>query len=365
MRNGVCKGYGAPLTGIVRGNYGGGIGRRSIYTLSDQDDRQDEIDYTVTPNTDSISKERIRMAYFLNLFSPETYEAFAQSDRTVSGFRPRHQNAANRVKTGDKLVCYMTKLSRWFGVLEVIEGPYHDDRPIFYQDNDPFVVRFRVRTVVLLPVKFAIPIFEDTVWNNLSFTKGLTRASHWTGKVRTSLVPIDDEDGQFLESFLLNQTQDGMTYPLSEEDYQRHFTHKVRRADKDVAVTVPESREDLVDSIIGVDTEVRESTHIQALLAEIGYRMGMQIWIPRADRTAVLKEWKGNHDMPLERLPLNYDETTLRTIEQIDIFGCVADQYAERLKLNIRPRSTQESSAWLTCSPCSQTWISSYISLHR
>ena len=41
--------------------------------------------------------------------------------------------------------------------------------------------------------------------------------------------------------------------------------------------------------------------------------------IPRADRTAVVTEWKGDHPPPLERLPLNYDETTLRTIEQIDV----------------------------------------------
>jgi hypothetical protein len=30
------------------------------------------------------------MAYFINLFSPETYQAFSQSPRDVSGFRLRH-----------------------------------------------------------------------------------------------------------------------------------------------------------------------------------------------------------------------------------------------------------------------------------
>ena len=47
--------------------------------------------------------------------------------------------------------------------------------------------------------------------------------------------------------------------------------------------------------------------------------MGMQIWIPRADRSAVLNEWRGDHPPILERLPLNYDDTTLKTIEQIDV----------------------------------------------
>ena len=65
--------------------------------------------------------------------------------------------------------------------------------------------------------------------------------------------------------------------------------------------------------------EVRESTRVQALLAEVGARMGMQIWIPRNNREAVLAEWKGNHATLLDRLPLNYDDVTLRTIEQIDV----------------------------------------------
>ena len=40
---------------------------------------------------------------------------------------------------------------------------------------------------------------------------------------------------------------------------------------------------------------------------------------PRADRGGVLKEWKNEPQSLLERLPLNYDDTTLATIEQIDV----------------------------------------------
>ena len=82
------------------------------------------------------------MAYYTDLFSPATYEAFTDSNRDVTGFRPRQRKSAQRVKPGDKLVCYMTKLSRWIGVLEVLEPCFEDDTPIFYPENDPFVVRF-------------------------------------------------------------------------------------------------------------------------------------------------------------------------------------------------------------------------------
>ena len=116
------------------------------------------------------------MAYFTDLFSPETYEAFSRSDRTVSGFRIRQHNVAKRIKPGDKLVCYMTKLSRWGGILEVLEGPFVDEKPIFFADSDPFVLRFRVKPIVWLSVDKAVPIHESALWKALSFTKGLKRS---------------------------------------------------------------------------------------------------------------------------------------------------------------------------------------------
>ena len=101
------------------------------------------------------------MAYFIDLFSPETYDAFARSPRDISGFRVRHKNIAEKIKPGDVFVCYLTRLSRWFGLLEVIKGPFIDNTPVFVQENDPFVVRFRVRPKVWLDIDKGIPIHDD------------------------------------------------------------------------------------------------------------------------------------------------------------------------------------------------------------
>lgn len=60
------------------------------------------------------------MAYFIDLFSPETYESFARSSRDISGFRLRHKGMTERVSPGDLFVCYLTRLLRWFGLLEVV-----------------------------------------------------------------------------------------------------------------------------------------------------------------------------------------------------------------------------------------------------
>jgi hypothetical protein len=261
------------------------------------------------------------MAFFLDLFSPDTYEAFGRSDRTVSGFRPRQRNVAQRLKAGDKLICYMTRLSRWIGVLQVEAGPFNEDTPIFYPENDPFTVRFKVSALVWLPLAKTVPIHESAVWQGLSFTRDLPPSSiAWTGKVRGSLARLSDADGQFLEALLRKQEVAGSEYPVDPEDYRRLLAHKVRRQDKDVSVTVPDDVDEAGALVVAQPApDVRESLRVQALLAEIGSRMGMQIWIPRSDRAGALAEWRREHAPILERLPLNYDDTTLRTIEQIDV----------------------------------------------
>jgi predicted RNA-binding protein len=264
-------------------------------------------------------RHRSVMAYYLNLFSPETYEAFSRSDRSISGFRPRHRQAAQRIKPGDRFVCYMTKLSRWVGILQVESETFIDASPRFYSDNDPFTVRFRVRPIHWLPRDKAIPIHEDHVWNRLSFTKGQEKnTSTWTGKLRGSLVQVSDEDGQFLEELIASVNSSDQAWPIEDSQWSRLLSQRVRGAVKDIPVTVPEDAP-VSEEEATAPTGIRESICIQALLAEVGARMGMQIWIPRNERQAVVSEWKGDHAAPLERLPLNYDDVTLRTIEQIDV----------------------------------------------
>jgi hypothetical protein len=260
------------------------------------------------------------MAYYTDLFSPETYEAFSRSQRDISGFRLRQLKVAQEIQVGDKFICYLTKVSRWFGILEVIETYFQDDTPIFYEVDDPFVVRFRVKPLVWLDKEQGIPIHEDFVWNKLSFTKSMDKkSSRWTGKIRSSLRKLDDTDGHFLDSILKHQLSNGKTYPLDEREQEKFVTLTVRRPDRTISVTVPQDAKSEIDKIEVTRDEVRESIKIQALIASIGSKMGMKIWLPKSDRGGVLKSFTGEITSILDVLPLNYDDATLKTIEQIDV----------------------------------------------
>jgi hypothetical protein len=92
--------------------------------------------------------------------------------------------------------------------------------------------------------------------------------------------------------------------------------HTVKRPDKDVNVTVPPEDDGSVAE--ASESYVSESMQIQALIAQIGTTMGFNIWLPKADRSRVLRAWNPNDNL-LDELPLSYDPTTMKTIEQIDV----------------------------------------------
>ena len=189
------------------------------------------------------------------------------------------------------------------------------------QSNDPFIVRFEVNPLVWLSPDQAIPINHDICWKRLSFTKELPKKSlAWTGMVRGSLRRLDDEDGQYLEHILVNQLEKAHDYGLSDSDQKKLRTSIVNTVDRQVIVSVPDDDPHIAEPSKRVRLEQNESTKIQAMLAQIGERMNLKIWLPQNDKQRVLALWNPQDEACiLERLPLNYDEVTLRTIENIDV----------------------------------------------
>lgn len=255
------------------------------------------------------------MAYFTDLFTVETYESFLKSDRTISGFRETQMGMAKRLSKGDKLVGYIKGLSRWAAILEVVEGPFVDRTPLFVPGDDPFVVRVRVKAAPCLPFEQAVPIRDDEVFGRLSFTKG-KEDSYWLGPLRRSLQHIDDADGRFIEELILRQSRTPKVYPLDPAELEELRPNQVKRAEGTVGVTVPKDEPVVEERDLKSN---RDSIKVQSDLAMLGEMMGFRIWLPRNDRSAILKHWQPSDGSLLANLPLNYDDTTLRTIEQIDV----------------------------------------------
>jgi hypothetical protein len=258
------------------------------------------------------------MNYWTDLFTPETYEAFSRSDRTISGFRETQRVMADRIRAGDKLICYIVRMSRWIGVLDVLEGPFVDTTPIFLPEDDPFIVRFKVSPTVWLPLEQTIPIQDEGVFSRLTFTRNVDDGGYWLGPLRRSLQKLDVEDGQFLTELLLRQTGEQKPFDVDRDHYERALKRRIQRPEGSVVVTVPDDNTETEEEVAQSTTD-RESIRVQADLCRIGEAMGLKIWLPSGDRTRVAEHWTPQPGVLLDRLPLNYDETTLDTVKRIDV----------------------------------------------
>ena len=158
------------------------------------------------------------MAYFLNLFSPETWRAFLESGAEMTGFRKSMSTRAHKkISPGDIFICYLRGTSRWCGALRVESGAYVEEEDLQGVFAD-FPVRFVVSTIVALDPESMIPAKDDRVQDNWSVAKRYADAPRGSaGFLSSSLRLIDDEDGDFFLQYLKEQGQTPRSSRLLQE----------------------------------------------------------------------------------------------------------------------------------------------------
>jgi predicted RNA-binding protein len=257
----------------------------------------------------------IERNYWLDLFTGQTWQEFLESGAAVSGFREGRWSTVQKIKVGDYLICYLTGLSRFIGVLEVVGNAYRDSSPIW--EGEDFPCRLKVKPVLTLPLENAVPVRE--VADKLSFASLFeTNSNRWTGHFRGSPAKWKVADGEAVLATLLAAQQNPTNRPFDSAKLKRK--PKALKA-KIGSVTVPEVDEPIEQpSTIEVEKEATAHTEIQWLLLKLGNDMGLDVWVARNDRN---RQYKNNQFNELPRikseLPLQFDEATNKTIELIDV----------------------------------------------
>jgi predicted RNA-binding protein len=251
-------------------------------------------------------------AYWLDLFTGKTWKEYLDAGGKVSGFRESRWRTVQKIKPGDYLICYLTGISRFVGILEVTSANYKEQTPI-WEDED-FPCRIKVKPIIRLTPETAVPVFE--LKDRLSFFRDMKRPNAWTGHFRGSPARWSVEDGEALLSALSEASKNPVTRPVDAAKLARR--PKSLKA-KIGSVTVPDSEE---PSPVPGEPEQIPSDHaeIQWLLLKLGSEMGFDVWVARNDRS---RKVKGNTiaDLPKlkSELPLQFDEATNKTIELIDV----------------------------------------------
>lgn len=175
--------------------------------------------------------------YWLDLFTGKTWQEFLDAGACVSGFREGRWKLVEQIKPGDYLLCYLTGVSRWIGVLEVTSPAFRDTAPI-WQDAT-FPCRVRVQPVAALTPETGVPILD--LRDQLSIFQNLSRPFAWTGHFRGSPARMRAGDGEVVVRSVLDAKRNPTPRPVDLAKLNRK--PHVLRASKLGEVTVPEQDE--------------------------------------------------------------------------------------------------------------------------
>lgn len=251
--------------------------------------------------------------YWLDLFSVETWEEFRINGSSISGFSESSLKMVQQMKQGDYLLCYLTRASRWVGVLEVIGDSFVDNSVIW--KSQAFPARVPVRPVIELEPEFGVPVLD--MRDELSVFQGLGNPNLWSGPFRRSAKQWKAADGEVVLRALEEAKNHPLHRPIGKLKKSSHSDVQVSGPQDEGALIIPEPER--AESGAGV-LEATEHTEIQYLLMKLGADMGFDVHVARNDPG---REWKGQRlgAMPRrrEQLPQQFDPTTNKTVELIDL----------------------------------------------
>jgi hypothetical protein len=119
---------------------------------------------------------------YLGLFTVESWREFKRHGGKVMGFNEKKAMTVARLQPGDRILCYLSKVSAFVAVLRVA-GPSYMDRKEIWSDG-VFPSRIPVEIELEAPLSSAVPI--RTLAGKLSFLPSGTKGTGWTIYVRSS-----------------------------------------------------------------------------------------------------------------------------------------------------------------------------------
>lgn len=146
--------------------------------------------------------------YWLTIFSIETWQEFLEAGAETAGFQEIRASLVKKLQPGDYLLCYVTKISRWVGILEVVSGYFVDRSPIWR--SGVFPCRVKVKAVICLTPDTAVPVLE--MRDELTVFQNLANPKIWSGAFRVSPFQWKASDGEAVVSAVKEASENSVIH---------------------------------------------------------------------------------------------------------------------------------------------------------
>ena len=169
--------------------------------------------------------EKQEQTFWLGLFTGTSWNQYLSSGSPQIGFNQNQIKQAQKIKPGDKIIAYLTKVGSFVGILEATDFAIVSEEEKWSEGLFP--VRVKAKPIIKVSIPYAIPI--RSLLGELSFSKdGKLKNPHaWSVYVRSSPRKWKSEDGILIEKKLNQQIKNPILY--KENEYGKKIS-EVRKA---------------------------------------------------------------------------------------------------------------------------------------
>jgi hypothetical protein len=127
--------------------------------------------------------------YWVQVFSVETWNEFLKAGASTTGFRDNRWGHVQKLRSGDYLLCYLSRVSRWVGILVVQSAPYLDNTTRIWKE-EMCPCRVDVRLLKSLSLDRAVPI------RDLADRLSIFQSPNWSVSLMASPSRWKEEDAK-------------------------------------------------------------------------------------------------------------------------------------------------------------------------
>ena len=167
--------------------------------------------------------------HYLGLFTVNSWREFLANGGGVMGFNEKKRTAVAKLSAGDIILCYLSKVSAFVGILEVTGQVYCDSTPIW--TDGIFSTRLPVKTLTARGLSNALPIRH--LAGKLTFLPKPELNAGWSIYVRSSPLLWKQSDAHTVMRCLTDdhsvaiENADAATSSIK-HDKKKNFSEKSR-----------------------------------------------------------------------------------------------------------------------------------------
>lgn len=139
--------------------------------------------------------------YYMIVTNEIDYEWDIDNQFKCAGFPDRNRNSVMQMKPGDKIVYYVTKISKFMAVVEVTGDYYYSEEPIWDDPYDLWPHRIKTKPIGYFD-DIENGIFIKDIWDDLEFIKNKTK---WGSQVQGSFKKLSNHDGTVIERAVIKR----------------------------------------------------------------------------------------------------------------------------------------------------------------